>query len=94
MKAVLAVAIMAAVLGITVWMVTMGRRDYREMRASSDRNAPLVMVGKARLGGLLVVAPLFAFFWLDPPALTWVTTIYLVGVIVVLGWVLLRRRRT
>jgi uncharacterized membrane protein len=50
------------------------------------------MVVRARLAGLLVAAPLLAFFWVDPPALTWIATIYLVVVIAVLGSVLIRRR--
>jgi hypothetical protein len=48
---------------------------------------PLAMTGRARLAGALLAIPLLPFLlWLDPPALTWVATIYLVVVSGILAW--------
>lgn len=91
MRAVVAIVVLAAVVTIAAWMVRLGRRDYREMRSSSDRTKPFEALWRAQLAGVLVIVPLFPFLWLDPPVLTWVATIYLVAVSAVLGWVLYRR---
>ena len=90
MNTLIALAIFAAVVGIGVWMVQMGRRDYCEMRASSDRAAPLKMMAKARGYGVLVSLPVIVILVLPVPS--WLVTVYLVGLIVVLLPIVIARR--
>ena len=90
MRALAVVSLLVAIVGIVVWMVRMGVEDYRELRRSDDPAAPQIRLGRVRGVVALVALPVLVFIVLGLP--NWVSSIYLVGVVVVLGPIVVRRR--
>jgi hypothetical protein len=89
MTALIAIGVLAATAGIVFLMIRLSSESDREMRASADRLAPINELARAGLAGVFVAVPVVILVAFGAPVL--LTTGYLIVVVAVAGWIVVRR---